>query len=260
MRATKRRMNETIPAGVQSKPRLERKFFILPKNIALAYAMLRQLCRADSEYPEGQVNSLYFDTPDLEQYFRSDSGDFRKEKVRIRWYDQPGKRQEEAPVFLELKSRQGFASSKQRRRLVVSTQHLELAHLSAGIIDKMTFVNTLAEFGHFPSHPLQPIILICYQRYRFNEILTGTRVSFDYNIMSSMVTPGLGYRERELRLEGGVIEVKGPTLELPIMLRRIKLLDADWSRFSKYGQCIESHISQPGSIARMWPSGKIMEP
>ena len=260
MRAVNTRMHETVPAGAQSTPRFERKFFILPKHIGFAYATLRQICRADSEYPEGQVNSLYFDTPDLEQYFRSDSGDFRKEKVRIRWYGQPGKHQEEVPVFLELKSREGFASSKQRRRLVVSTQHLELAHLGAGIIDKAMLVNTLAEFGHFPSRPLQPIIMIYYRRYRFNEIMTGTRVSFDYNIVSSVVAPGLGYRERGLRLEGGVIEVKGPTLELPVTLRRIRLLDADWSRFSKYGQGIESHMSQPGSVARMWPSGRIAGP
>lgn len=259
MRTTKKRTNETTTAGVQTTPRFERKFFILPKNIALAYATLREICRADSEYPEGQVNSLYFDTPDLEQYFRSDSGDFIKEKVRIRWYDQPGKGQQEVPVFLELKSRQGFASSKQRRRLMVPTRHLEPSRLGAGIIDKTTLINTLAEFGHFPPRPLQPIILICYQRYRFNEIMTGTRVSFDYNVVSSVVASALGYRERELRLEGGVIEVKGPSLELPVMLRRIKLLDADWSRFSKYGQCLESHISQPGSVARMWPSGRIME-
>jgi len=260
MRAVNTRMNETVPASVKSTPRFERKFFVLPRNVGFAYTMLRQVCRADSEYPEGQVNSLYFDTPDLEQYIRSASGDFRKEKVRIRWYGQPGSRQEEVPVFLELKSRQGFASSKQRRRLLVPPQHLELAHLGAGIIDKTTFVTTLAEFGHFPSRPLQPIIMICYRRYRFNEMLTGTRVSFDYGIVSSVLVPGLGYRERELRLEGGVIEVKGPTLELPVTLRRIKLLDSDWSRFSKYGQCIDSHMLQPGSVARVWPSGRIAGP
>ena len=260
MRAINTRINESVPAGAQSTPRFERKFFILPKHIGFAYATLRQVCRADSEYPEGQVNSLYFDTPDLEQYIRSASGDFRKEKVRIRWYGQPGSHQEEVSVFLELKSRQGFASSKQRCRLAVSAQHLELAHLGAGIIDKTTLATTLAEFGHFPSNPLQPIIMICYQRYRFNEMLTGTRVSFDHNIVSSVVAPGLGYRERELRLEGGVIEVKGPTLELPVTLRRIRVLDADWSRFSKYGQCIESHLSQPGSVARVWPSGRVAGP
>lgn len=56
---------------------------------------------------------------------------------------------------------------------------------------------------------------------------TGIRVSFDYNIRSSLVALELGHAERELILRGGVIEVKGPTLELPITLRNIRLLDIE---------------------------------
>jgi len=180
--------------------------------------------------------------------------------VRIRWYGEIRKHQEIAHVFLELKSRQGFASSKQRQGLQVLAQHLEPPHLGAGIIDKTVLVDTLARFGHYPELPLRPIIVISYWRYRFNEMYTGMRVSFDYNIRSSMVAPELGYGERELRLQGGVIEVKGPTLELPITLRRIRLLDTDWSRFSKYAYCVESHLSAPGNVARLWPSGRMLEP
>lgn len=180
--------------------------------------------------------------------------------MRIRWYGELENHQEMVPIFLELKSREGFASSKQRLRLLASAQHLEPGRLGGGIVNKTTLVDTLAGFGHYPEFPLQPIIVISYWRYRFNEMLTGTRVSFDYNIRSSVVTPELGYRERELRLQGAVIEVKGPTLELPITIRRMRLLDTDWSRFSKYGYCIESHLSQPGTVARLWPSGRMVEP
>jgi hypothetical protein len=252
-------IDEATAETAQPTQRFERKFFILPRNIGFAYTLLRQVCRLDSEYPEGQVNSLYFDTPDLDQYMRSASGDFRKDKVRLRWYDEIRNQQGTVPVFLELKSRQGFASSKQRERLLVSAQHLELTRLGAGIVDKTTLIDTLARFGHFPDGPLRPIIVIAYWRYRFNEMLTGVRVSFDYNIRSSMVAPELGYRERELRLPGGVIEVKGPTLELPVTLRRIRLLDTDWSRFSKYGHCLDSHLSLLGTVARLWPSGRMLE-
>ncbi|HEX7365134.1 MAG TPA: VTC domain-containing protein [Dehalococcoidia bacterium] len=256
MTETDTRTKQTAPGNIEYAPRYERKFFIAPKNIGLAYATLREVCRLDLEYPECEVNSLYFDTPDLEQYEHSESGDFKKQKVRIRWYDRPGSNQKSVPVFLELKSREGFASSKKRRRLLVPARHLELANLHEGIVDNKVLVDTLAEFGLFPSRPLKPVILICYRRYRFSEILTGIRVSFDYNIVSTIVASNLGYGERNLPLEGGVIEVKGPTLELPVMLRHLKVLDLDWSRFSKYGQCIEAHLSQPGSIARSWPSGR----
>ena len=143
--------------------RLEQKFFVSPGNIGFAYTLLRQVCRPDREYPEGQVNSLYFDTPDLDQYMRSVSGEFKKDKVRIRWYNEIRSSQRLAPVFLELKSRQGFASRKQRQRFIVSAQYLEPPHLSAGIVDKTILVDTLAVFGHYPELPLRPIIVISYR-------------------------------------------------------------------------------------------------
>ena len=77
----------------------------------------------------GQVNSLYFDTPDLDQHQRSDSGEFNKDKIRIRWYGEeydPHRADERRPrptgrsaVWLERKSRGGFASTKQRTCLDV---------------------------------------------------------------------------------------------------------------------------------------------
>lgn len=240
--------------------RFERKFFVLPRNVGFAYTLLRQVCRPDSQYPEDQVNTLYFDTPDLDQYMRSASGEFKKDKVRIRWYGEIRNQQGMVPVFLELKSRRGFASSKQRRRLLVPGECLELSYLGAGIVNKTTLVDTLAGFGHYLEKPLRPIIVISYWRYRFNEMLTGMRVSCDYNIRSSMVAPELGHRERELWLRGGVVEVKGPTIELPITIRRIRFLDTDWSRFSKYAYCVESHLSAPGTMGRLWPSGRMIEP
>lgn len=240
--------------------RFERKFFILPRNLGFAYTFLRQVCRPDREYPKDQVYSLYFDTPDLEQYVRSASGDFRKDKVRIRWYNEITDYQGTTPVFLELKSREGFASSKQRQRFLIPSQRLQPTHLGGGIVDKTNLINTLARFGHFPERPLRPIIVISYWRCRFNEMQTGVRVSFDYDMSASVVAPELGHGEREIRLQGGVIEVKGPTLELPMTLRRMRLLDTDWSRFSKYGYCVETHLSDPGSVARFWPSGRMVEP
>jgi len=232
----------------------------VPRNIGFAYTFLRQVCRPDKEYPKDYVHSLYFDTPDLDQYIRSASGDFKKDKVRIRWYGDITDQQSTVPVFLELKTREGFASSKQRQRLLVPRQRLEVAQLTGGIVDRTALMDTLAGFGHFPEMPLRPIILISYLRHRFNEMQTGVRVSFDQDISTSIVAPELGRQERELRLAGAVIEVKGPTLELPTTLKRMRILDADWSRFSKYGYCIETHLTEPGTVARFWPSGRMVEP
>lgn len=120
-------------------------------------------------------------------------------------------------------------------------------------------IDTISGFGHYPEMPLRPIIVISYWRYRFTEILTGMRVALDYNIRSTIVKRTLGYGERELKLAGGVIEVKGHEVEPPVTLRRMSLLDIDWSRFSKYSYCLDSHLSEPGTMAHLWPSGKIAE-
>jgi hypothetical protein len=248
------------PSPAVPGQRFERKFYIIPRNTGFAYTLLRQVCRPDPEFPSDIVHSLYFDTVDLEQYERSASGEFRKDKVRIRWYgDSPPAG--EVPVFIELKSRQGFASSKQRRRLLVPASQLEPAQLFNGIVSKTVLSETLAGFAHFPEKPLRPVILINYRRYRFYEILTGERVSFDLNICASVIDPQLGGRPTatgEIALTGGVVEVKGPALTLPLTLRRMKFLDVDWSRFSKYGTCLDVYFDTPGSVGRLSPSGKLI--
>jgi hypothetical protein len=240
--------------------RFERKYAVLPANIGLALSLIRLVCRPDKEYPRDLVNSLYFDTPDLDQYQKSESGEFRKDKVRIRWYGDEVVGEGEAPVYLELKTRQGFASSKQRRKFMVPSAMLKPADLKHGILDKITIMQTLTEFGHYQEKSLQPVILVSYLRYRFSEIMTGERVSFDQSIRAVIVNPALGRQERGIRLPNAVIEVKGPHLALPPALRNLKILDIDWGRFSKYGNCLDIFFSEPGTVGRLWPPGKLVLP
>lgn len=257
---TEAKANESIASAEETAERFERKFFIYPDKMDFAYAFLRHACLPVSPvsiYPKGQkVNSLYFDTADLDQYERSASGDFHKDKVRIRWYGDINDGWETVPVFIELKSKRGYVSNKQRQRLLVPAKCLETSRLNAGIVDRTTLIDTLAGFGFFPEQPLMPVILISFRRHRFDEILTNMRVSLDYEISSSMIAFNIGYRERELRLSGGVIEVKGPSMELPEILRHMKILDTDWSQFSKYSNCIASHLVEPGTVARSWIAGR----
>jgi hypothetical protein len=74
-----------------------------------------------------------------------------------------------------------------------------------------------------------------------------------------MVNRIFGNGEKQLKVAGGVIEVKGNTMELPATLQQMKLLDIDWSRFSKYSLCLDSHLTDQGTIARLWPAGILFE-
>jgi hypothetical protein len=244
--------------------RFERKHYVLPRDIGLAIGLLRQVCLPASEYPSEQINSLYFDTHNLDQHERSESGDFCKDKVRIRWYGAGLDQKEEnqldmQPIYIELKSRRGFAGTKQRLKSYVLGENLAANHLSEGIVPMTLLTSTLARFGYFLEERLLPIIKISYWRYRFSEILTGQRVSVDCHIRSTMILPGPWNGEKELELPGGVIEIKGSSMELPEALRQLRILELDWARFSKYSACIDSHSASPGSVGRLSPAGRIVD-
>lgn len=238
--------------------RFERKFFIMPEKVGLAHGFLHHICLKDSEFPSEQINSLYFDSAGLEQHERSSSGDFDKDKIRIRWYGREHELQGMQAVFLELKSRRGFSSTKQRLKLKVAAETLALNNLNRGIIDRSLLSDTLSGFGYFPRGMLLPVIKISYWRYRFSDILTGQRVSLDCHIRSTMIIPGVGNGLHELELPGAVIEIKGRGMEFPLTLQKMKILNIDWSRFSKYSSCIDAHGDDPGTAGYLSPSGKVI--
>jgi hypothetical protein len=129
--------------------RFERKYYLIPAEVGFAYGLLRQICVMDSRYPSEQINSLYFDTADLDQHARSLSGDFQKDKVRIRWYSQGEKLSGTQTLFTELKSKRGFASTKQRLKLHVSAERLAPENLEKGITPRTVLTETLARFGYY---------------------------------------------------------------------------------------------------------------
>ncbi|MFA5316311.1 MAG: VTC domain-containing protein [Dehalococcoidales bacterium] len=238
--------------------RFERKYYLAPGKVGLAYGLLQHICLSASEYPSEQINSLYFDTADLDQYERSSSGDFQKDKVRIRWYGEDKDMNEVQTIFIEVKSRQGFTGTKQRLKLLVPAKDLAIDNLTKGIVPKTMLVDTLARFGYFLSEMLQPVIKISYWRYRFSEIMTGQRGSLDCHIRSTMVMQGPGNGEKELELPGAVIEIKGQIMELPATLKRARMLDTDWTMFSKYSACINAHTERPGTVGRLSPLGRMV--
>lgn len=238
--------------------RFERKFYVYSNEIGLAYNLLHQICVKDRDFYSEQINSLYFDSVNLDQHEKSISGDYRKDKIRIRWYGKELNKSGTQIVFVERKSRFGFAGTKQRTKLEIPVDKLETGNLYKGIIPHHRLMEILAEYGYYPPEIIQPVIRISYWRYRFSEVITGQRVSLDCHINSTMILPGSGNGERDLELPGAVIEIKGEKMELPVTLMRARILDTDWARFSKYSASIDAHSENPGVIGRLSPSGKVI--
>lgn len=236
--------------------RLERKFYLPESKIAFAAQMLAHGCPADRKYPRGEIHSLYFDTEDLDHFEDSEQGSRQRKKVRIRWYDRVSEGTQAVPVFLELKSKTGYAGIKQRKSIEVSPPRLRVSVLRDGVLPYPLILQTLAEFGYYPRDLLIPTILISYHRLRFTDLTTGARVSLDWNIRSTLIAPMLDCREGSLRMEGGVIEIKGRTMDLSPSLEPLRFLETDWSRYSKYACCLQSQLEETGSLGRLLPSGR----
>jgi hypothetical protein len=239
--------------------RFERKYYLTPDKVETALFLLRRLCRFAWLYPFEQINSLYFDTPGLDQYEGSESGDLAKNKVRLRWYGQNGHDNGMQTVFIELKSRIGFASTKQRRAISVPANKLSPDNLNQGIISQTLLLETLAGFGFFPVGPLQPIVAISYFRHRFTEPAAGQALALDSRISSRAIAPLLAEGQASIEIPGAVLEIKGTNMELPEGLRKLRMLDMDWGRFSKYAACIDAHREEPGIVGYLSPNGKVID-
>lgn len=69
--------------GVSRFERFERKFQLPPGVEATVSALLRAGALQDRGYPEGEIDSIYFDTLDLESYGDALNDGFCKQKVRL---------------------------------------------------------------------------------------------------------------------------------------------------------------------------------
>lgn len=231
--------------------RFEQKLVVPPQSAGFVVAWLHHTCIADPVYPLNLITSLYFDTPELDSYYECLDGDIYKNKVRIRWYDQPPPDQD-VPAYIELKSKRGFNTVKRRKEVKVPGSVLQDGKV-AGIVSQSELERALPELGYVPRKQLRPLIVISYRRYRFWERQTGLSLTYDLGIASWMVERSIAIWAPRLELQTTVLELKGGAMALPPVFRGLQSIAPRWSAFSKYAKCLESHLEQPGSTGWLKP-------
>jgi hypothetical protein len=210
----------------------EVKFVLLAGRGPLARSLVATVCRPDPVYPAATVSTIYFDTPDLQLLGEKINSDYLKTKVRLRWYSPIGSRDDSGRSFLEIKSRVG--DRREKRRLETPLTAGELRGMPFDSLKIREVLDLARPLGVAIPARLLPVLLIQYERYRFVEQISGSRVSIDMNIRAPRGYHLIVRDAAPVVLRHVVLEIKGAATDLPRALHPLALLGARRASFSKF--------------------------
>lgn len=161
-------------------------------------------------YPKRKVNSIYFDTKDLDFYLNSEEGVLPRKKMRLRWYDKDIKKISKETKISSIEGR--FKTSE--------------PFLYNKNIFKNSFQLLDNEFGI-----LKPQIQITYNREYF--FLNHLRITFDSNIQYINIG---SLNSHKIKDKECVMEIKVNFKTEDDYIE--KIIEYPTSRFSKYSRSI----------------------
>ena len=203
---------------------------------------LAATCRPDPRFGANDVFTVYYDTPDQQSIHEKIDSDYVKTKIRVRWYA-PAGGAPHGDAFVELKRRVG--DRREKVRLVLAGAAAALA--GRPLLDPawLAVPRELCREGVFLETLFRPVLALTYRRTRLVEVASGARVSCDSAIRATGAHPSLFAAGTPGPLPVGVVEVKGPSDELPMPLRTLTRFGARLTSFSKYAAVWEQVRTRP---------------
>lgn len=167
--------------------RRERKFLLTKEKYRLLLPILSEhmkldpYCTDDSGYI---IRNVYYDTDNDDVIKYSLSSPYHKEKLRLRFYEEP--QNDDSPLFLELKKKTNGIVTK--RRVTMKLSEVE-EFFATGIpperekyVDKQIF-NELASY--LSANDVKPKVYLSYKRIAFfDDDDPSLRLTFDYDIIA----------------------------------------------------------------------------
>jgi hypothetical protein len=214
---------------------IEQKFLFDSCKSALLLDWLEFHAVRDREFYFSPILSLYYDTPGLRLYQEVCNGDYLKTKIRLRWYQRefPAE-QETVNCFLEIKRKFGARRYKRRQLLALGRGCLSGDLFSRGAI--LAVPEALPEVRLAAGGILVPILIVEYERFRFVDPRSGSRIALDIRIGCPRANAAYLPGAAPVHLSNGVLEVKGALDTLPEWLRPMQGHLRKQS-FSKYAHC-----------------------
>ena len=215
----------------------ERKFSGNVLALGRALTILESYCSADDLYAAGVVNSIYFDTPGLAAYRETENGDNVKTKVRLRWYGTPNEQPAMIPAFIEVKGRFGSARRKSHQEVAVPRDILLDAPLEGWGISDFLFTSS-SGLGVPLSRELRPVCVISYNRRRYFDTPTKSRIALDWDIRAERYNTSIFPWGTPVHLDSLVCEFKNKGGTPPGWAALMMNAGLCIGRFSKYGECM----------------------
>lgn len=244
---------------------LRQEYKYLVPNVAIDFIkeliqsyVIRDDHRAVSQLDEYTVVSIYFDTLNLDQYYKNLSGDYAREKIRVRGY---------MPIspndilYLEIKSKTNMRHRKFRAPILRNKIHdiFSGTDITKYIIERSDFPDALKNASnfiyHIHSYNMRPIIKVIYEReafiYKFDHSL---RITLDKNLRCTQY-PSFNdfYIESDIKYvfkNYTILEVKSnsgfPLWMIPI----INKVDIQREALSKYTLSIEKCINSIDNFSK----------
>lgn len=226
---------------ILSSQHIEQKFIFDVRYDEMILDWLFHTCIPDPFYYSGTVSTIYYDTPALQFYDEKNDGNFEKCKVRLRWYSDINgpDRVSEVKCFLELKRKYGSLCKKERIGVLISSDTLNDHPFSDDVI--LNLPDRVYELGYFPPGYLVPTVLIKYNRYRFVDPQSRSRIAMDTDIRCTHINQSFFPAVAPAFVDNGVLEVKGDRAVKLESLRPIASYLIK-SSFSKYAGCLEAML------------------
>jgi hypothetical protein len=201
-----------------------------------AEAIVSHFCVPHPVYPEGWINSIYFDTSHFVCLKEKIEGDRLKRKYRLRWYD-ADQDAVECPAFLEIKFRCGSVRDKVRNQFQLPLEWLGSVPLEDPSLLCMLY-EAAATFPENIPLGLYPILCISYHRKRYLCMSTGVTICIDSGIHVTRVNSYMLPHTAPFSIQTTVVEFKDVQLPEIYWFRHLYHAGFRLRSFSKYGECM----------------------
>ena len=169
---------------MKEEKRIERKMYFPDKNKDSLIGVIKTHPYGFKEtYPERQVNSIYYDTASLDNFWDNENGHENRAKLRIRWYGKDLEPNKEA--IIELKMKMGEVGSKIREKVSDNKDQR---------IKDMFKITS-------------PVIKIYYKRRYFESADRKIRMTVDFDITYEGLSNSKNY-SKPYTEPGCVVEIK----------------------------------------------------